>query len=303
MSANMIKDRIVDAFFRSDDMKEYLKNQNLSDADVFDIISGSLTCLDCKLLWLKRAFPKGIKDRIDFINQNKAIENLEIAINELELKSGEIFTLTENWYDEEIRDEKKTGIKPYTRLKDALEYINNETMEALKYFEKYEDHFDACCWYTLDKWILNEDGMEYKNTYTYYLVGSAVVYFRNNMASYRENLFMGTTELNLPIPLKQGDIVNIDCRPFYPEFPALILTVGDNSDCCSVQGMKLGTNGQWEIGALKHNSFIDNYPIPTVSPLYNLSINTKKLSDDMDLISRIAIELKYESARRENSVG
>lgn len=39
MSANMIKDRIVDAFFRSDDMKEYLKNQNLSDADVFDIIS------------------------------------------------------------------------------------------------------------------------------------------------------------------------------------------------------------------------------------------------------------------------
>ena len=293
---NTTKNQIVDAFFTSDDMKEYLKTQNLSDADIFDIIAGSLTCLDCKLEWLKRAFPQEENDRT-ISYRNKAIEDLEVAIDELNLKTGEIFTLTENWYDEDILSEKKSGFKPYTRLSSVLKYINSETIEVLKDLGAHEELLDTCSWYTLDKWALNEGGAEYENVYTYYLVGSAVVYFRNNRVHLSENFFRGVTELNLPIPFMQGDIVSVDCKPFYPEFPALILTVGDNSDCCSVQGMKMDRNGTWEVGALKHNSFIDSFQIPMVSPLYSLSKNTKKISENMDLIPRIAIELKYESAR------
>ena len=299
-SAESLQKRIIDTFIQSEEMREYLKLRELPPWSLFEIIAGSLTCLDYKLKWVKELYesdeyhPK-IKDYYD-----KAIVSPKSAISEIELKPNEFFALNENWYDEDILDEKSgSGTEIFASFEKAAEYIYNDMTCDGEESELCMNQLENCCWYTLEKWKLDEEKQEYVNTYTYYLVGTAVVYYRHNIGRLREDRwFNPATELNLPIPFRQGDIVSIDSRPFHPVFPALILAVGDNNDCCCVQGLKIDTSGRWKVGALKHDTFIRDYAYPMVSPLYRLKKNTEKLSDEYDPLIRIAQELKYENEFR-----
>ena len=92
--------------------------------------------------------------------------------------------------------------------------------------------------------------------------------------------------LNLPIPCCAGDIVRVDCRPFQPEHPAVLLEVGGNTDCCCVQALCRGGNGTWTLGALKHGSLFSDRDC-FLSPLYRLEAYPKSLPESDCLLQSI----------------
>lgn len=289
-----LKNSILDAFIPSREMKDYLKTRELSKMTLFEIIAGSLKCLDCKLYWIRKLFSER-EDAPEERDQNqRMIFGLQEAVNELVCRPGEIFTLVSHWYDEDINGENSYGIGPFSCFSKAIEYIKKEIVETWEDLNEYPDPLDTCCWYTLKKWAIDAETQEYTSTYTYYLIGTAVIYYRKSETRPFEDWFGGSTEPNLPIPFRQGDIVDIDCRPFHPVVPALIVTVGDNMDCCCVQGMVPDPDGKWRIRALKHNTILGDLRIPMVSPLYSLRKSTGEPSVDRELLFSLSEELKWE---------
>ena len=77
--------------------------------------------------------------------------------------------------------------------------------------------------------------------------------------------------LNVPVPFKPGDIITYDGFPFGPKGHILIVEVGDNRDCCCLQGLSLDTDGKWIMGAVKHGS-AQHYYFPRISPLFTAEI-------------------------------
>lgn len=41
-------------------------------------------------------------------------------------------------------------------------------------------------------------------------------FLKNGLTRVHDYRFFDSTDLNLPVPFKAGDVVNIDCRPFAP---------------------------------------------------------------------------------------
>lgn len=85
-------------------------------------------------------------------------------------------------------------------------------------------------------------------------------------------------DLNIPMPFKVGDILTIDCRPFAALRKVLVIEIGDNRDCCSLQGLYIDNQGEIHIGAIKHNSVFRDYEcIPKISSLYKAGISKDEL--------------------------
>ena len=60
----------------------------------------------------------------------------------------------------------------------------------------------------------------------------------------------------------------------------MIIGVGDNRDCCSLQGLYIDKQDEIHIGALKHNSIFCDYEYkPMISPLYKAEIAKDELSE------------------------
>lgn len=95
----------------------------------------------------------------------------------------------------------------------------------------------------------------------------------------------GGQDLNLPIPFSVGDIVCIDCRPFESPRVAVLLEIGDNTDCC-VQALCRGENGIWTLGALKHGHISQNRDC-FLSPLCRLEPYKEPLSPQDNLLQKI----------------
>ena len=95
-----------------------------------------------------------------------------------------------------------------------------------------------------------------------------------------EGAFGGdSVHLNLPVPYRPGDILEVGCAPYVTEPHYCILTeVGD--DCCGVQCLYPGENGRIEFGALKHGHYFSGCfdRKQYLSPLYGAKIYTGELS-------------------------
>lgn len=74
--------------------------------------------------------------------------------------------------------------------------------------------------------------------------------------------------LYLPVPFAAGDVITIDCRPFVPFKHGVIVSIGDNHDCCCVQCLYAKSDGTLDVGALKHSHVFDDGVTPYISPLY-----------------------------------
>ncbi|MDE6659454.1 MAG: hypothetical protein K2K01_05010, partial [Eubacterium sp.] len=83
--------------------------------------------------------------------------------------------------------------------------------------------------------VLDEKG-EYICTYRFILIEDEVCYFdKPNAQDFEDYRFFVSTDLNLPVPFKVGDVVKVDCRPFVLVKEITITAIGDNKDCCSSQ--------------------------------------------------------------------
>ena len=237
--------RLLDTFLPSEEMREYLKEKPiLPDSTILDLIIGAPVPLSEKVKWAWGNFKK----------------EAEKALAELTLRPGEILTLTDAWYDEEIRDEKLWFNAPFLSWEKVMEHIHGEMAE-------YGDDWYDCQWYVLEKWIPTEAG-ELEQSYTYWIIGDQIIFFYEE----DDEFLMIRTDPNLPVPFHAGDILTIDCRPFAPVKRALLIERGDNCDCCCLQGLCLDEKtGRWRTGAVKHWSLFGHFLDPMYTPVYRLS--------------------------------
>ena len=263
---NNVQDKIIDRCILSEEMRNYLKKQELSVFTLTDIITGSPLYLRKKL------------ELYDFIGDNGYTNSFrqetEKALAELTLDEGDVLCLEEWWYDNDILGEKASFTGPFTTLHAALGYIKESFTD-----EEWDD--GEACWSILEKWVPGNEHGKMDNTYTYYLIKDEVVYFtsddniNNSFSGFHG--YVDSMNLSLPIPFKPGDIVILDSLPFVPIRLAILLEV-NNSDCCGVQILYRHGDGLWRTGALKHGAgWKDTWPM--LSSLYRLSLYQNELNE------------------------
>jgi hypothetical protein len=113
------------------------------------------------------------------------------------------------------------------------------------------------------------------------------------------------SQVNLPVPFHAGDIVTIDCRPFAPVVHAVILTVGDNRDCCCLQSACRSEEGKWETGGVKHgycfpNEFDYHLLAGVTSPLYRIATFKEELPEDEKLLGLVSQYVSGDEDRGES---
>lgn len=98
--------------------------------------------------------------------------------------------------------------------------------------------------------------------------------------------------LNLPVPYRPGDILEVGCAPYVSEPHYCILTEVGN-DCCGVQCLYPGENGRIEFGALKHGHYFSGCfdRRQYLSPLYGAKIYTSELSGECKFMKPLSEKL------------
>lgn len=276
------KNRIINACGFSDEMKEYLKTQELSNYELNCIIAGSLLKLEKKMKLYKLInfesvyYDVSTKQFYD-IGSKQFYDESEKAIAEIKLKNGEIFTMRECWYDYDILDEKREFSKVFTTYDAAMKYLKKIIAD-----EEWDEN--TLCWTMLEKWVPNDDGTM-ENTYTYYLINDEIVYFEREGNPRAFQGYVSSLNLDLPIPFMVGDIVTLNSIPFAPPKQAILLKV-DNADCCGVQMLYRLENDLWETGALKHGHGW-KHGLPMLSTLYRLSKFDGELKEEDKLMLEV----------------
>ena len=291
---------VLETFLPSKEMREYLSDMELDTYQIIDMILGAPVPLQVKAEYCHRLSARDdlfhhVLDRCgepdndfeaeweleheEILSFSKHAREIQTALDELTLKPGEVLLLNEAWYDEDDRDKNESrGSVPFLSLDTALRYIRDEMKE-----EDWDE--ETACWTKLEKWAPGENG-ELEFRYAYYLIRDEVVFFRkkvrqsmNAWMRYQETYCYSDSsrDLNLPIPYRPGDIVEINCLPFAPVKHVLLLEVGNG--CCEVSCLYPAKGGTWETGALKHGDFMGAYE-PMLSPLYRIASYDKYLPPD-----------------------
>lgn len=306
------KSDVLRAFLPSDAMRWHLANTPLTKRQISGLICGAPVPLTDKLHWMEyfaakeNLFPD-IPSASLFLQEQSAAdpaaqwmveasfsyqaEQIKLALEELETGVEAVFLMIEAWHDEELDDRKISAGTPFFNADDALEYIRHDMDSA-------GEDYNNLCWYELQKWKPSTDPVSgkasYVHGYTYYFLKNRACFFEKLEETREPYLFRPESRryakdgqhLNLPVPFCAGDIVRVDCRPFQPERPAVLLEVGDNTDCCCVQALCRGQNGTWTIGALKHGRLFSNGDC-FLSPLYRLEAYPKPLPKSDGLLQNI----------------
>ncbi len=278
-------EQIISACGFSEEMERYLIGCKHNDYEMIEIILGAPLTLTEKRKLLELL---NTQDSEGYDDVAECIREFDDALAALELKDGEIFTLSEYWYDDDILDENRSFAEPFLSFQAAAEYIRKLIEEET---EDLDDIDEYVCWTEITKWLPVGDG-KMKDVYSYTFVGNEIHYFkrignipRDSYRGYKSSLY-----LNLPIPFKPGDIVTLNCLPFRPVKQAVLLEV-DNRDCCGVQMLyprknKITGDTILETGALKHGDGWEGY-FPMLSSLYRLSKYEGELSGEERILKDV----------------
>lgn len=291
-----IKNHIISSCGFSKEMRSYLLDDELSEFEMIEIILGAPIPLTQKRALLESM--NTLESEKDS-ETSRCILEIDKALEALKLKDGELFTLTECWYDDDFLDEHEAFAEPFFSFKALLNYINKMIEEETEDLEEGEEY---TCWPKATKWVVNDDGTA-TEVYSYIFIGNEICYFwrisenlRNGFDGYRSSI-----DLNLMIPFQVGDIVTLDCLPFAPVKRAVIIEITHNYDCCGVrilyrQKREINGNEEWAEGALKHGHGWNSY-YPLLSPLYRLSSFIGELQSEERLMTEVQ---KYVSQDPEN---
>ena len=160
-----------------------------------------------------------------------------------------------------------------------------EWIEDQLVIEQYDK--DVPHWNRVTKYVKDSDG-KYIETCTYIFVGNEVwsVDLSDEYAVQEGLESEWNYEINVEVPFRAGDIIEINGLPFSPKYHALITNVGDNRDCCCLQALVRRPDGGWEVGSVKHNQLIYN-TYPFVSPLYTATYIKGKLLPGEELMFEV----------------
>lgn len=132
-------------------------------------------------------------------------------------------------------------------------------------------------------------------TYKYIMIGPDVCYIesgnRTCQRDYR-GFLPGSSNLNLSVPFKSGDIVTLDCSPFADPCHLLILNVEDQWSCCGLRGAFVDEDGKLHIDSVKHGHCFPNHYISLLSPLYRMSLSSDPLLEHEAVIEQIHLDMK-----------
>ena len=266
----------------SKDMRKYLWHANLSAYVLAQIIYGAPCRVEEKLLSIKVLYEQGGFDEYSKRGIEAMISCMEKA---LKAKDEEgIFSLETCFYDEKAKDSGSSFEYLYPRYDDAIRDIKESS-------EYYADDYGELFWFEITKWGKDKNGKLCEEC-TYFIVGNELRYINISLLDPDciEDM-IGTGDLNLPVPFEAGDIVEINGSPFAPKFHALILDIGDNSDCCCVQGLAKDSDGLWNTGAVKHG-MIGVQPPVQPSMLYTIERYNEALADDEKILEEISSYMK-----------
>jgi len=285
-------DSYLDEFMPSVEMREHLKHSDKDVSNIAEIIYYSPYPIDKKyksLCTLREEIARNENDEFlqrecqDFI---KAIELAE------ELKSAEgVFICESNTYNEEERCCESVYESVHATFDHLMEYIR-EDLGINKVTSR------QLWWYEASKWITGSDG-KLVEACTYIIVRGEVWFLYINSLLYQE--FSNTNrfdDLNLSVPFKAGDIVETNGYPFTPQKRILIVSVGDNIDCCCLQSLYSNEEGKWNISAVKHGwyGFEQFYKL---SALYTMKKYHGSLGEDEVLLNAVSMFIAGDEERGE----
>lgn len=266
----MLKNKILSCF-ESADMKTYLTEHfnELSSADLIDIVIGALKPLEFKfdiLTELARWFPHPLEEIDDFYDFELYIEQYHAGLEGMKHNEPGVYLLKKyNHYETDGYD--REDYIPFRSFQAAIEYIKDDAAEWLDWTCCAESVEEALTWFEIEKWS-GDDRMFLKGTYTVSKCGEVWNYQTKDNQFHHKFGVQNALSLNLPVPFVAGDVISIDCRPFVPYKHGVVLSVGDNADCCCVQCLYEKSDGTLGVGALKHSHVFDDGYTPFVSPLY-----------------------------------
>jgi len=279
---NSVKSEIL-SFFECTDMRFYINDvfDTLSPQVINDIICGAPISLERKLALLNKLSEENqvFKD---------SAKSIQTALDMLATSENEFFIVSDQYFDRE--DTYDTEV--FTRI-----YMTH----PFKCFENAKEYFTPCyirkdaqlsehelnSMYVLEKWCFTKNGDAVKLIDYYISRHGDMLFYSLHYDTIPENLmtkdimFLGENEntcsgsqdLNLPIPFRVGDIITVDCTPFARKRDALILEIGDNMSCCSVQCLYVDAYDNIHVGALKHNWIFEEYEEnPLLSSLYRVAL-------------------------------
>lgn len=287
--------KVIDEYINSKEMCEYLKNniEHLQKWQIIDIICGARTDMTQKYDTLKKLakFETSDEANDEFASYTATTEHAKQLLDGLELKSGEVFEISEYGFD--ITNGKKLyGAEPSFSFQKAKKFVLDEYKEITKDMSE-EEIADITWWYCLEKYVPDEnENLVWTNYYTISPTGE--IWYADNVfqsplkPAKRIGDFDQGQHLNLPVPFEVGDIITIDCRPFAPIKHSVIIEKGDNRDCCSVQCAWVKNNGDITAGALKHSTVFDNKIFVEVSPLYRAEVYKGKLPENEKVLEEVA---------------
>ena len=282
----------LDDMFSSKEMAEYIKENidAFSKHRVLDMVCAapiSLGHKSCMLAKMSRYESLSESQSDDLFAPpytiGNCIKELDKARSHLELKQGELFILYE--YDSSNNN----------RIKSTVPLLNYK--QLVGYLSQNKEHYNENTWQLLEKWIPNSKG-ELMNIMDYYIFNRDIVGCRYHGRGEFEGYFEMNSNLNLPVPFKCGDIIEIDSRPIHKKKRAIVVGTGDNHDCCAVQVLFINEAGKLKCGALKHTDIynpLENDWWYLLSPLYSAK------TYDGELEGAEAVFTKIQKFIQENS--
>ena len=270
----------------SDYMRDYLRTADLCPLNMIDIVMYAPIPIYTKFDELKK-MRGDISDREDnyFVDYyNRAIRNIELGIRYLSEEGVFSIELVENDHENKAT---KYDLQMICGTLDAVMAFTRQDSEYRNDSPGY--HF----WYSVRKWIKDQED-KYVVACDYFIMKDEVLLSAlgdGNGYIDRIDTFdsFEAQNLNIPVPFKAGDIMEFDCAPFGPRFHVLILKVGDNRDCCCVQGLAIHEKGEWSTGAVKHGMiecFGSHYPY--ISLLYSARLFEGELDDKERIMCEIS---------------
>jgi hypothetical protein len=268
------------------EMREYLKSIEIKPWYVPNIIYFSIHPLSEKLEAMKDLDKHAQKVNDQNLRKETQfyIRNMEDALKMLDVEG--VFVLHEWYYDEDKME-----------ANGDFETLCSSYVDVIEYWEKYfkpddDSQSEYLEWNVVEKWVKDENG-KMNLISSYILINGVLVYSQLKYRFYNDDdgddlyemQYGEMAHLNLPIPFKAGDIVEVDGFPFGPVFRIAIVEVGDNIDCCCVQGMSKNYKGEWEVCAVKHGHFVNSYPV--LSHLYTMRTYTGNLPDDEKIMLKV----------------
>lgn len=288
---NKLKDKVLSCI-DSADMREYLSEnfEKLNTHDLIGIVGGALRSINFKLnlfTELAEILPHQFDEIDSFYDFEPYVDMYKLAFKDMQFNETEKGIFLLNQYD--YKYERGLGpspvmTKPFYTFNAAIKYIKNDVKDWLN----TDDMESALTYFGIEKWVGDTD-LEEKSYYTVSKYGEIWHYYSCESDCF--HLF-GYDDLNLPVPFKAGDIITLDCRPFIPLSHVVVVSVGDNHDCCSVQCIYFRSDGTIDMGALKHSAVFDAGFDPEVSPLYKATITREPLPDSENIFYDISNEIR-----------